>query len=133
MLQYADDLAVYVSHVDVENVQRTVQSACDGLNGIFMEIGLPISELVLFSRKHINPSVCVTLNGQCMPVVPKFRYLGVVFDRKLLWGRALHSAELLQTTKLFAICGRAKTPGCLGQTHEMDRFYRKQHNDIRFL
>jgi hypothetical protein len=27
MLQYADDLAVYVSHVDMENVQRTVQSA----------------------------------------------------------------------------------------------------------
>jgi hypothetical protein len=26
MLQYADDLAVYVSHVDVENVQRTVAS-----------------------------------------------------------------------------------------------------------
>jgi hypothetical protein len=58
MLQYADDLAVYASHVDVENIQRTVQSACDGLNGFFRDIVLsisePKSELVLFSRKHTN-------------------------------------------------------------------------------
>jgi hypothetical protein len=26
------------------------------------------------------------LNGRFMPVVPNFRYLGVVFDGKLLWG-----------------------------------------------
>jgi hypothetical protein len=73
MLQYADDLAVYASHDDMENVQRMVQSACAGL----------------------NPSVCVTLNVQRMSVVPKFRYLGVVFDKKTSMGRtrALHSAE----------------------------------------
>jgi hypothetical protein len=32
VLQYADDLAVYASHVDVENVQRMVQPACTGPN-----------------------------------------------------------------------------------------------------
>jgi hypothetical protein len=84
MLHYADELAVYASHVDVENVQRTVQSACTGLNAFFRDIVLLISELVLFSREHTYPSVCVTLNGKCMSVVPKFRYLGVVFDEKLL-------------------------------------------------
>jgi hypothetical protein len=72
LLQYPKDLAVYVPHVDVENVQATVQSACDGLNGFFRDIRLSISEskseFVLFSRKYTNPSVCVTLNGQCMPV-----------------------------------------------------------------
>jgi hypothetical protein len=72
-----------------------MSTTCAGLNEFFMNIGLSISEskseLVLFSRKHTNPSVCVTLNGQCMPVVPKFRYLGVVFDRKLLWGAHLQN------------------------------------------
>jgi hypothetical protein len=34
MLQYADDLAICASHVDVENVQRTVQYACAGLRDI---------------------------------------------------------------------------------------------------
>jgi hypothetical protein len=92
MLQYADDLVVYASHVDdVENVQRTVQ---------FANIGLSIleskSELMLFSRKHTNPSVCVTLNGQCLSVVPEFRYLGVVYQKTSMGRtRALHAAQML--------------------------------------
>jgi hypothetical protein len=44
MLQYADYLAVYTSHVELENVHRTVQSACAGLNEFFRDIGLSISE-----------------------------------------------------------------------------------------
>jgi hypothetical protein len=41
-----------------------------------------------------------------MPVVPKFRYIGVVFDvTSMARTLALHSAEMLQTTKLFAIYG----------------------------
>jgi hypothetical protein len=32
LLQYADDLAVYAFHVDVENVTRTVESACAGFD-----------------------------------------------------------------------------------------------------
>jgi hypothetical protein len=67
-----------------------VQSACAGLNEFFRDMGLSIyeskSELVLFSRKHTDPSVCVTLNGECMSVVPKFHYLDVVFDEKFLYG-----------------------------------------------
>jgi hypothetical protein len=97
MLQYADDLVIYTSTVDVKNVQRTVQSDCVNLNEFFRYIGLSISEsksgLVLFSRKHTNSSVCVTLNGQCMSVVPKFRYLRVVFDEKLLWGAHVHNQQ----------------------------------------
>jgi hypothetical protein len=87
MLQYTDNLAVYVSHVNVENAQRTVRSACNTLNEVFRNIALPISGsksgLIFFSR-NTNPSVSVTLNGRCMPVVPKFRSPGVVFDGKLL-------------------------------------------------
>jgi hypothetical protein len=44
MVQYADDLAVYTSYVDVKNVQRTVQSAC-ALIKILRDIRLLISEL----------------------------------------------------------------------------------------
>jgi hypothetical protein len=68
----------------------------------FRGIGLSLSEaqfdLVLFSRKHTNPSIYVSLNGRFMPVVPIFRYIGVVFDGKLLWGgtRALHPVEIFQ-------------------------------------
>jgi hypothetical protein len=87
-----------MSHVDVGNVQRTVQYARGGINGFFRDIGLSISEskseLLIFSRKHTNPSVCVTLQsfnvqtleviGRVPPLRLKFsllnhRYLGL-FD-----------------------------------------------------
>jgi hypothetical protein len=109
MLQYADDLTVYVAQYDVENVKWTVQSAFDGLNRFFRNIGLSISEskseLVLFSIKHTNSSVYVTLNGHCMPVGPEISvpWCGVRQKTSMTRTRALHSAEMLQVTKLFAI------------------------------
>jgi hypothetical protein len=89
--KYADDLAVYAVHYDVGNIHRSIQSACASRNGLFfrgvrLSISEAKSELVLFSRKHTNPPIYVSLNGRLMPVVPNFRYLGVVFDRKLLLG-----------------------------------------------
>jgi hypothetical protein len=94
MLQYDDNLAVDVSHVDVKNVHWTVQSVCDSFNGFITAIELSISEsryeFVLLSRTQTYPSVCVTLNGQCMPVVLNFRYFVVVFDGKLLWEAHVH-------------------------------------------
>jgi hypothetical protein len=43
MLQYADDLAVYVSYVDVKNIQQMVHSACDGFIEFFWDIELSMS------------------------------------------------------------------------------------------
>jgi hypothetical protein len=92
ILLYANDLAIYAAHYDVGNIQRTIKSVCANFNGFFREIGLSISEakfeLVLFSRKHTNPPIYVSLNGSFVPVVPNFRYFGVVFDGKLLWGHS---------------------------------------------
>jgi hypothetical protein len=68
----------------VQNVQQPEHSTFDGLNGFIRDIGLSIyeskSEFILLSRTHTNPLVCVRLNGQCMSVVTKFQYLGVVFN-----------------------------------------------------
>jgi hypothetical protein len=73
ILQYVNELAKY---------------ACASFNGFFRGIGLSISEakleLVLFARTHTNPPINVSLNGLFMPVMHNYRYLGVVFDGKLL-------------------------------------------------
>lgn len=89
LIQYADDLAVYYSHKDAKVAQIKIQSACNQLNSFFEKIGLSVSEkkseIVLFSRKHTNEDIQILMNGSRMPVSETFRYLGVVFDRKLLW------------------------------------------------
>ncbi len=97
LVQYADDLAVYCANTHTERAQIYIQSAFNRLNDFFAEIGLSISEkkteLVLFSRKHTNPEVRIDLNGAQVKISNSFRYLGVVFDRKLLWN---DHVELIQ-------------------------------------
>jgi hypothetical protein len=64
ILQYADDLDIYATHYDVEDIQRTIESTCASLNGFFRGIGLSISkaksELVLFLKKHTNTPIYVS-------------------------------------------------------------------------
>jgi ribonuclease HI len=89
IVQYADDLAIYSSNVNEIFIQNSIQLALFELDKFFSDIGLSISEkkseLVLFSRKHSTPNVQVSLNGRLLKVSDHFRYLGVIFDRKLLW------------------------------------------------
>jgi hypothetical protein len=88
LLRQIESCRFVVRCCNMENVQQTVQSACAGLNEYFRDIGLSISESksehLLFSRKHSNPSIFVTLNGQCMSGVPKFQHL--------LWGAHVNYA-----------------------------------------
>jgi hypothetical protein len=52
-------------------------------------IGLTISttksEVVLFSRKHLQPVVSIRVNGRLLPQSISFKYLGVFYDTGLRW------------------------------------------------
>jgi ribonuclease HI len=89
LVQYADDLAVYSSDAHANCIQNTIQIAINLLDVFFSNIGLSISEkkseLVFFSRKHTTPIAQIGLNGRLLTVSNNFRYLGVIFDQKLLW------------------------------------------------
>jgi hypothetical protein len=85
-LQYADDIVV---------TPRTSDCLCLGSDGLlvtqrfFSLLGLTISstksEVVLFSRKHLRPSVLIRIGGRLLPQVVSFKYLGVFFDVGLRW------------------------------------------------
>jgi ribonuclease HI len=98
LLQYADDLAVYSSNSHSQIAIRRIQVACNNLNNFFAKIGLSVSEkkseIMIFSRKHSDPEAQITLNGTPLKLSNTFRYLGVVFDRKLLWNA--HIKYILQ-------------------------------------
>jgi hypothetical protein len=89
---------------------QTEQSAFDGLNGFFRDIGLSISEskseFVLLSRKDTN--LCATKWSMhvCCAQISVHR-CGVRRKASMRRTRALYSAEMLQTTKLFAIYGNS--------------------------
>jgi ribonuclease HI len=104
LVQYADDLAVYCSHKHAASAQTTIQTALGKLDRFFLNIGLSISEkkseLVLFSRKRSTPTIQVFLNDRLLTVSKNFRYLGVVFDEKLLWNSHIHLVQQKCTKRI---------------------------------
>jgi type III secretory pathway component EscU len=83
-LQYVYDIEVYSSH-------HVFQTACAlSLSVFFSLLGLTIfstkSEVVLFSRRHLQPPVSIRIGDRLLPQVVSFKYLGVFFDAELRWG-----------------------------------------------
>jgi hypothetical protein len=89
-LQYADDIVVYSSHHIFKIASTLVQTACSSLSVFFSMSGLTISasksEVVLFSRKHLQPVVSMRVNGRLLPQSMSFKYLGVFYNTGLRWG-----------------------------------------------
>jgi hypothetical protein len=75
-------------------------------------IGLTISasksEVVLFSRKHLQPVVSIRINGRLLPQSMSFKYLGVFYDTGLRWGtqvKYVHKRCLQRLNFLKSIAG----------------------------
>ncbi|KAK2725336.1 hypothetical protein QYM36_001700, partial [Artemia franciscana] len=58
------------------------------------------TETILFSRKHQLPTVKLMYDGIEIPVKNKVKYLGVIFDRKLLWTD--HVRHKINSTKQYS-------------------------------
>lgn len=104
VLQYADDVAVYMMGDRREGtaMEREMQCLLHRLSRSYSDLGLSISktktEYMLFSRLYINPSVRLFLDNAPIKSVQEFKYLGVIFDKKLSWKN--------QTDALVAKCGK---------------------------
>jgi hypothetical protein len=105
ILQYADDLVVYISGIsrdninfdivlsiiknknfekkNVEAVRDCLQTSLTRLMIWFGDQGLSLSanksEMMIFSRKHENPQVSVRLGQIALRNVTEFKYLGIIF------------------------------------------------------
>ena len=87
ILQYADDLALYVSDSSIEDAASSLRLSLDSLDQWLSNHGLslsaPKSSVVIFTRKNRIPQVSVDIQGHSIPVDPKVRFLGVLLDSKL--------------------------------------------------
>jgi hypothetical protein len=88
---------VYISGRHVEAVEDYLQTSLTRLMTWFGDLGLSLSannsKMMVFSRKHENPQASVRLGQIALRNVIEFKYLGIIFDRKLTW--RLH-AEYIQ-------------------------------------
>ncbi|CAH2099512.1 unnamed protein product [Euphydryas editha] len=87
ILQYADDLALYISSDSLSNSVDRMNTAIlyltDWLDNHGMSISIEKSSVVVFSRCRTTPNVNVIFNSQVFPVRDCVRFLGVVLDSKM--------------------------------------------------
>ncbi|KAA5586607.1 hypothetical protein F3H15_37395, partial [Pseudomonas aeruginosa] len=87
VLQYADDLALYVSARDIGDASARLNSAINYLHDWLGNHGLSLSveksSVVTFSRMRSIPDVIVSFDGKIFPVRNSVKFLGVVLDSRM--------------------------------------------------
>nr|XP_049700546.1 uncharacterized protein LOC126055428 [Helicoverpa armigera] len=87
LLQYADDLVLYVINPSIADAASSLCLSLDSLHTWLLDHGLqlsaPKSSVVIFSRKLLIPQVSVNIQGQGIPIAKKAKFLGVYLDSKL--------------------------------------------------
>ena len=97
---YADDLAVWFSHACVDTANLYIQQALNSIQRWCCRWGVQISPAksasLVFSQRprHNTPHIPLNLNGENIPQVNNFKYLGLTLDRRLTFNA--HIADLKQ-------------------------------------
>lgn len=96
ILQYADDLALYVTNDSIPDAATSLNTSLISMNNFLVEHGLdlspPKSAIMIFSRKRQIPEINIKLNDQTVPIRNKVKFLGVYLDPKLT---GIYHAEYL--------------------------------------
>ena len=87
ILQYADDLTLYLPTKSLEDAVNRLTSALGYLSDWLLKHGLslsaPKSSVVVFSKKRFIPLVSISVDGTNIPQENKVKFLGVWLDSKL--------------------------------------------------
>ena len=97
---YADDVAIWLTHPNVDEANRLIQLALDQIQHWCDQWGLQISPkksaTLIFSKlpRHITPLHPLKLNREVIPIVKTFKYLGITLDRQLTF--TPHISDIIQ-------------------------------------
>ena len=119
---YADDIEIHASAATIEEAQAALQSYLSAIEewAVLWRLTFSIGKCaaMVFSRRRIqqNP-LLLNLIGSPIPVVDHFKFLGVIFDSKLLWTKHIDYANnrMRSQAGLLKILSQGKTT--LGLLH----------------
>ncbi|CAH2087297.1 unnamed protein product [Euphydryas editha] len=87
VLQYADDVSLYISGMDILECSNRLNSSIYYLNEWLNRHGLSISteksSVVVFSRKRSIPNVIIASDNRVFPVRDNVKFLGVYLDSRM--------------------------------------------------
>lgn len=89
ILQYADDLFIYISGRIITFLEEVINICMKNLGIWLTNHGLEISpsksNVIVFSRERVPPRITVQINNSILPTQVQIRFLGVILDSKLTW------------------------------------------------
>ncbi|KAL0892118.1 hypothetical protein ABMA27_015319 [Loxostege sticticalis] len=87
ILQYADDIAIYVSSSSILEATCRLNSALQYLGDWLLTHGLSLSvskcSCVTFTRKRLIPEIDISFDGEKIPRTNKVKFLGLILDSRL--------------------------------------------------
>jgi ribonuclease HI len=88
---FADDLAIGIQSKNrsylANRMNRLLKYATDWAAKWKIEFNIQKTKAVLFSRSRNKEKIKLSMNSSPVEMVTDFRYLGIVFDQKLLWNK----------------------------------------------
>ena len=97
-ISYADDVVIYSSNMDIQYLIDTIETSgnmlCQWCTNNCLELSPEKSELVLFSKKYKLPNISIQLESTTLHTVKSVKYLGVIFDTKLLWRKHIETISV---------------------------------------
>ncbi|CAJ1053397.1 uncharacterized protein LOC119229131 [Xyrichtys novacula] len=86
---FADDGALWKRGRNTKHIVTKVQTAIDGVTEWGLDWGCRFSvektQTIIFTGKRVGVDVSLSMYGRQLERVEAFKYLGVVFDKRLIW------------------------------------------------
>ena len=100
VLSYADDLAVVISHPT--RALELAQRAMDMVSSKCKELGLKISGSKTTAMSYLNclPPRAIILDGVPLKWSQTYKYLGIIFDRRLTFAAQVKSLNIRMSARL---------------------------------
>ena len=100
---YADDVAIWYSDSDLqiccEHIQLTLNNLQKWANDWGFTFSAAKSKAIFFTKKRL-PDYPLTLNSETIHIVPSFKFLGLHFDKNLIWKNHITETKTKCTSDL---------------------------------
>jgi hypothetical protein len=94
---FADDTCLHVTECKEGYVLRKVQHGLNSMSAWCERWNIKITEdktqAIYFSHQRRPPDSLLTLNGQNIPFVNNVKYLGVMFEKRMMWRLHIEKIE----------------------------------------